>query len=823
MDVLAPTSINNLRQIKDFLKEECLDLSGMYQSTYTRIKSSDTNQKSAQRVLLWICYAQRPLHEVELQHAIATQLEDEDFDPDGITPAELLRSSCMGLVTCDDDGMYSLFHLTAYEFFRSSPDMSSDASHLLISRTCLTYLSFSSTGRQGCCEDLATLEARKSEFRLLDYAAKHCADHIQPVEAALLEDVTSFLHDDTLRQAFMQAFYHRHRDDEELRRITFETLPSGSPPLQVACGRGLLLTAERMLRLGADPKAPDAQGWTPLITATSYGHLEVVDLLLSHAKGPGKPETSEVKTPCNDDLNNQKGDIVGLNQPDNEGWTPLFWAIIKNQYLAAEQLLTAGSKINVQDQAWWTPIDWAAFRADRAFVDLILRFTLCNQLKGSTYFDIPNIGPDDFSPLFLAVAAGDKPSIEAMLKFGFEAPTNTGDNLKVLFGVLSKMNPGSRHHHDARGSILIPSFVPTDDFSVKLLESAIRLDERSIVKMLVELGASLGALKLETKRRTPLHVAACCGHYQICEYLLLKGASPSILDADGLTAMDLAIITGHPQCTRFFLTLCPSPSTLMKRGISLTTFVFGLEDSGSGRLTSRAPIHWRKLWARYEAIQSKSALPMLETRTIPSNNSTFDAQTTSSLRTNQNAFEFGDMTDVLDALLGSSCDLDATNEFWDPRRGCNNRENTALHHACSIANQNLIFFLITGGADVNRQNEEGETPLHKACSRYKTSEETIRTLVQRGARPNVLDTHGRSPLENACECASIEVIRCLVVNGAVINAYDDTNHHPLHAACKRRKDLGINSAETIEIINYIMSLSSPDILLAECQKPARSS
>jgi hypothetical protein len=58
----------------------------------------------------------------------------------------------------------------------------------------------------------------------------------------------------------MQAFYHRHRDDEDLRRITFETLPSGFSPLQVACGRGLLLTAERMLQDGENPKAPDAQG-----------------------------------------------------------------------------------------------------------------------------------------------------------------------------------------------------------------------------------------------------------------------------------------------------------------------------------------------------------------------------------------------------------------------------------------------------------------------------------------------------------------------------------------------------------------------------------
>jgi ankyrin repeat protein len=452
MDILAPTSIKNLRQIKRLLAEKSLDLSEMYQATYSRIKSSDAaTGELAQRVILWICYAQRPLHEVELQHAIATELEDEDFDPDGITAGDLLRSSCMGLVTCDHEGMYSLFHLTAYEFFRRNADMSSDASHLLISRTCLTYLSFSSTCRQGPCVDLATLEARKSEFRLLDYAAKHGVDHIQQVEAALLENMLSFLHDDILRQALMQAFYHRHRDDEDLRRITFETLPSGFTPLQVACGRGLLLTAQRLLQEGEDPKAPDAQGWTPLIAATSYGQLQVMQLLLSHAENlrslkarlASVADISGDEQPDNRDedsvyefLCDGEPDLVGLEQHDKHGWTPLLWAIIKNQHQAAELLLTAGASVSARDYAGWTPIDWAAFRADRTFVDLILRFTWSARLKGPS--GSPIYRTEDFSPLFLAAAADNRESIDAMLKFGFDAPTGTEQNLDDLSTVLKR-------------------------------------------------------------------------------------------------------------------------------------------------------------------------------------------------------------------------------------------------------------------------------------------------------------------------------------------------------------------------------------------------
>jgi ankyrin repeat protein len=818
MDILAPTTIKNLRQIKRFLVEKSLDLSEMYQATYSRIKSSDTTTADlARRVILWICYAQRPLHETELQHAIATELEDEDFDPDGITPGDLLRSSCMGLVTCDDERMYSLFHLTAYEFFRSNLDMSSDASHLLISRTCLTYLSFPSTGRQGSCTDLATLEARKSEFRFLDYAAKHGADHIRQVEAAILEEVASFLHDDTLRYALMQAFYHRHRDDEDLRKLTFDTLPSGSSPLQVACGQGLLLTAEQMLQAGADPKVADLQGWTPLITATSYGRLDVLQLLLSYSKDLSRPPNTCVENePCNIESDNRGEDFVGLNQPDNDGWTPLFWAIIKNQYQAAELLLIAGSKVNVLYEARWTPIEWAAFKANRDFVDLILRFTPSDGLKGPSRTRRRIYRPEEFTPLFVAAAAGDYQTTEAMLKFGFGTLTIVELNLHKLFKVLGKEERRLRHYIDSFDVISAPSLITTGDFSVKLLESAIRLDQRIIVKMLIELGASLGAMKSEIKQRTPLHVAACCGHYQICEYLLLKGASSTLRDADGFTAMDLAIMIGHPQCTRLFLTLSPPPSSLVERGISLTAFVFGLNAAGSGNLESSSS---ERCWPVFRDPQlPKSALPMLGSGVSDSYSVTLGTELAITHRPlykfiDQEHYTFGDIADVLQALLGFGCDPKAINECWHT-----DKKLTALHQACSIANLDLILFLAANGADVNQKDYQGRSPLHIACD-DATSDETIQQLLQHGADINAQDNRGRSVLYAACNSATIEIVQYLVVNGAVVKAYGDDSFHPLHAACNRRGYDRNIAADTIQIIDYILSCSDLGILSMECRPP----
>lgn len=132
----------------------------MYRTTLDRIMLSDkTSSDLALKALAWVCYDQRPLYKAELQHAVATELDD-DFDPDEITILELIQASSMGLLFCDDQGRVGLFHLTAYEFLRNTPELSFAAAQLLISRTCLVYFSFSILEREGSCKELAAYEAR---------------------------------------------------------------------------------------------------------------------------------------------------------------------------------------------------------------------------------------------------------------------------------------------------------------------------------------------------------------------------------------------------------------------------------------------------------------------------------------------------------------------------------------------------------------------------------------------------------------------------------------------------------------------------------------
>jgi ankyrin repeat protein/uridine kinase len=734
IDLLAPHSIKNLRQIKTFLGKSCWNLSEMYQSTLDRIMASDAaSSELAQRMLTWLCYASRPLSEAELQHAIATEVDDEDFDPDGITPGELLRASCLGIVICDERGLYSLFHLTAYEFLRNSPELNMKAAHLLIAKTCISYLSFASLGPQGPCANIAALEVRKQEYSLLDYAAKHWADHARQVEETIVDTIMPFVSNDVIRQSLGQAFYHRERKDADLRHELFESLPSGSSALHVACGRGLVLTAARLLQDGADPKEADNQGWTPLIAASSYCHIESVRLLLTHANVASKR--------------------VDIDQADREGWTPLFWAILKGHYSIVECLLAAGASVTVSDRARMTATDWGVFRSETTFVELLQRYSSHVSVKIS-----PNISATEqrrldmssngYSPQaypsnihhsfetpssnFLAAATGNRKAVNAT-SHPHDSPqaSEPEEDAKAIMmsrGLYRMLTKSARIHQTIELPEL-PDFIASKDLSTKYLELAIMSRQLTMVKVLIELGASLGLTDGETGSRTPLHVAVCCGDSKICRYLLSVGADPSLRDSEGHSPIDLALALGALVCMQLILE-SDSSLPIALRGNIIADVVRSLDSSHSVRS--------RKYLARNDE-HFVSVVPLVDRQ---------ETKTTKAI-------------EIVRTLLSRGFDVNA---------GTDTSLDTPLHIACAQSRLGLVQFLLAGGADVHRTNKEGNTALLVACFSHTASKpgiEVVEVLVQAGADVNKMDNEGtKTPLAHAIDSEDWEVVELLRKYGA---------------------------------------------------------
>ncbi|KAL2211123.1 ankyrin [Sarocladium strictum] len=833
MDNLSPSNNTNVRQIKKFLVESGFNLSNMYRETLDRIMcNSAASAELARKMLLWLCYAERPLREAEIQHALATELEDDDFDPDGITPGELFQACCMGIVVVNSEGIYGLFHQTAYDFFRSSPELTSSAAHLLISKTCLRYLSFSVLREEGPCQGLATLEERREHLALLAYAAKHWADHARQVEDDVIDIVLSFLTDDVLRQCLAQAFYHRRREDLDLRQSMFDTLPTGSTALGFACGRGLVQTAKRLLShmdTAEEVAQGDDQGWTPLISASSYGHVEIIDLLLARAAATDnvlnereqitnysdvEEDEEENDAGHNDDKESKRTDVVGLDKADHTGWTPLFWAIVKGQKAAAERLLVAGACASFRDGGNWTPIDWAAFRGDRPLVTLLLQYTKLPSECDDDFVDFREgaYQPREFSPIYLAAAAGDKDTVAAILNHGLPVQEGADEAAARMYPALSKVETSYRESLNYR-ELSIPSVILTDSFSIKLFESAIKSNQLAIVKMLVELGSPLGAVEGEQKGRSALHIAACSGNETICEYLVAKGADSSLQDGDGNTPLDLAIIMAAIPCIWVFLDRdTNAAASTIDKGNAPAMFALGIHKSQKASAPSSArrygnsgdrdvliPRVQQDALYMFESLEA-NALALQDNLIIQSASST-DLSISSST---DNTLENDDaVIQVLDTLLARGCKINHA----EPEN-----KQTALHYFCKLSKLKVAQFLLSNGADTSITGKYGDSCLQMACCRATATIDMARILVEHGADVNTLNQFQRGPLFKASDKAPAEVVRFLIDKGAKVNVYDNLQRHPLHMACARNvQDPAIRDG-TLGLIEYILPLSDSDIL-----------
>ncbi|MBL6621769.1 MAG: ankyrin repeat domain-containing protein [Rickettsiales bacterium] len=85
-------------------------------------------------------------------------------------------------------------------------------------------------------------------------------------------------------------------------------------------------------------------------------------------------------------------------------------------------------------------------------------------------------------------------------------------------------------------------------------------------------------------------------------------------------------------------------------------------------------------------------------------------------------------------LIYSGADVNVQNEDG----------NTALHLAVYKENKEIIKILIDYGANVNAQNKDGDTALHLAV--YKENKEIITKLIDSGADPSLENTHNQNPI-----------------------------------------------------------------------------
>lgn len=92
------------------------------------------------------------------------------------------------------------------------------------------------------------------------------------------------------------------------------------------------------------------------------------------------------------------------------------------------------------------------------------------------------------------------------------------------------------------------------------------------------------------------------------------------------------------------------------------------------------------------------------------------------------------------------------------------REKDALVTATYLEDLKVFEQLIADGADLNCQDEIGQTPLHAAAEQSRT--DLARRLLSLGADPNARDFDGDTPLDVARFREHTEIVVLLESTGA---------------------------------------------------------
>jgi serine/threonine-protein phosphatase 6 regulatory ankyrin repeat subunit B len=327
--------------------------------------------------------------------------------------------------------------------------------------------------------------------------------------------------------------------------------------------------AYALLELGADARAADGQGVTPLMLAARAGGAGMLALLIAHG--------------------------ADVSAVDAENRTAAFYAARGNQVKALQVLQQGGAALDARDNRGYNALDAAlavqaqeaaaALRSDGVHAEI----TLPSSGRQNRKSDPAHPGEiyRGWSPLALAVARNDTAEVARLLDSGADvhARTPQGDTLlqvgadahamaSVALLLKHGADPSDAGH--AGHSPLWLAVVRADLTLVNaLLAAGIRADvhargeevplltaarsrQPAITMALIENGADLGVK--DEQGTTPLMIAAGNQQRQVIELLIARKVPLDYQDARGRSALWLAAAAGAGEEARLLLAAGAKPT-----------------------------------------------------------------------------------------------------------------------------------------------------------------------------------------------------------------------------------------------------------------------
>ncbi|KFZ00163.1 hypothetical protein V500_01159 [Pseudogymnoascus sp. VKM F-4518 (FW-2643)] len=522
-----------------------------YNDAMERIEGQLAGEKElSKQVLSWITCARRPLTTSELEHALAVELGELQFDEENLSPIEDMVSVCAGLVTVDEESaIIRLVHYTTQEYFERTQRRWFPQAETDIATICVTYLSFD-VFETGICQNDEELKERLQSNPLYDYASHNWGRHARNA-STLNQEVFSFLETKAQLEASSQALLAQKLYSTDSGYS--QRYPRQMTGLHLAAYFGVEIPVNVFHEIGLTAHLQDSYGRTPLSWAAEKGRESVVQLLLEKgAKVDTKDSNS--RTPLSWAAQNGHKAVVQLllrkgaqmDTKDSYGRTPLSWAAVKGRDAVVQLLLEKGAEVDMmdtEDTYGRTPLSWAAENGHEAVVQLLLE-------KGAEVDTMDTEYTYGRTPLSWAAENGREAVVQQLLEKGAEVET-----MDTNYG-RTPLSWAAENGNEVVVQLLLEKGAEVDmkdTYGRTPLSWAAERGLEAVVQLLLEKGAKMD-MKDSKYGRTPLSWAADKGHKAVVQLLLEKGAEVDTKDTEyGQTPLSWAAENGHEAVVQLLL------------------------------------------------------------------------------------------------------------------------------------------------------------------------------------------------------------------------------------------------------------------------------
>lgn len=323
--------------------------------------------------------------------------------------------------------------------------------------------------------------------------------------------------------------------------------PAKNTVLHYACETDDTTIVNLLIAKSCNLNLQNNTGWTPLMTAVRKGNLSVVQLLVSAGA----------------DLEARSTDN------DYETFTPLIAAIHEKHSAIACHLISAGAALHVRDKWGYTPINRAGQAGLLDVVRLLVSRgeSINEQNSNSGWSVISEAAWHNFPDVvdYLADQGADLETRDCNLDTSLQKASINGRTECVRRLLAHGANPKTQNYwdwtplHDAgiRGHAEIVELLLNAGADSEARNSSaegentaliISSSEKECVRVFIDHGADLDGKN--KKGWTCLMEASHDGSAEVVEMLLKAGASTSITDITGRTAMSLAKEEGNDDCVK---------------------------------------------------------------------------------------------------------------------------------------------------------------------------------------------------------------------------------------------------------------------------------